>query len=268
MAFVDMFSKITIKPKVPLAVMLLFFTVPCTLFAASKNGCDDLSNNDFINPEIALCSTHVYNIKEVNNFESGSSKNQLMKDVVALKSTIITQQMYKQYEYLEATLNRLKTQLEREITTTKLEVAGASSSGSSSSLYSYGSVTGNNGVTGAENCRSGTTSEVMNCLSRNLDRISQAVANSDMGAAKRQIATDLETLRLYDRLTADVTLTSENDSVKVSSVFKSAYDKCNNVRSNQKELTSCLDYMRVCITRNIESLQDRNTSSGGNNFRN
>ena len=133
MEFKNRFLKIVTKSGVSFAAISFGCLLPYMSLAASSNGCDDLDKNDSINPEIALCSTHVYNIKAVTNPDSNTAKSQLMKDVVALKSTIIMQQMYKQYEYLEATISRLKTQLRREILTSKLETAGASSSSSSSS---------------------------------------------------------------------------------------------------------------------------------------
>lgn len=221
------------------------FTMFCavaSVYAASDNGCSDEDNN-FITPELALCSTHAYNIGWVTNPDNEANK-QVMRDVVALKSTVMMQQMYKQYQYLESTLNRLKTQLEREILTTKLESAGASSGRSSGT-----SIGGNNGVAGAENCRNGTTSDVMNCLSRNLDRTVAAINSSDLGAAKRQIETDLQTLHLYDR-TQNVSQCQNLDTY------------CTNLNNNRNDLNNCTDYMRVCITRNLEALQERtyNTS--------
>lgn len=54
-------------------------------------------------------------------------------EIIALKTTVISQQMYKQYEYLSATLRRLKTQLEKATLTAKLQAAGAKDDESSSS---------------------------------------------------------------------------------------------------------------------------------------
>ena len=263
----DRILKFFTKSRFPLVVALLFFSAPCVLFAASGNGCNNLDTNDSINPEIALCSSHVYNIKEVSNFKSGSSKNQLMKDVVALKSTIIMQQMYKQYEYLEATLSRLKSQLKREIMTSKLEVAGASSGASTSSSSNNSAFSGNNGVSGAENCiTAGLTTDVMSCLSRNVDRITSAINGSDIGAAQRQIKTDLETLRMYDKLEKtqdDLTTKDTTETNGMSVPLYNAYKECQEAfnTNNRTSMTSCVNLMRVCITQNIELLQNQNRTS-------
>lgn len=240
------------------AALLLGLVMAVPAFAATRdNGCGD-PDNVYINPELALCSVHAYNIGRTNNPNSSSADSQIMRDVVALKTTVMMQQMYKQYSFLEATINRIKTQLRREILTTQAEVAGASSGSSSGASSSVG---GNNGVSGAENCRTaGSTSDVMSCLSRNVDRIATAISNSDIGAARRQIETDLETLKLYDNLekTADdPTNNIENDKY-MSQPLATAYQQCNQAQNNRQQMSVCVDYIRVCITRNIEYLQNQN----------
>lgn len=249
------------KSKCGILTVILFGTAILSndVFAASSNGCDNADNN-YITPELALCSTHVYNIGETTNRDSASAK-QTMRDVVALKSTIMMQQMYKQYQYLDATLSRLKTQLEREILTSQLEVAGASSSDSGSS---YGSITGNNGVAGAENCMTaGLTDDVMNCLARNLERITNAINSSDIGAAKRQIETDLTALQMYDKLDkSSCTVTENNKQVTktMSASLCQTTQKCQTAfqTNNRQTMTVCVNLMRVCITQNIETLQNQN----------
>ena len=249
------------KSKCGILTVILFGTAILSndVFAASSNGCDNADNN-YITPELALCSTHVYNIGETTNRDSASAK-QTMRDVVALKSTIMMQQMYKQYQYLDATLSRLKTQLEREILTSQLEVAGASSSDSGSS---YGSITGNNGVAGAENCMTaGLTDDVMNCLARNLERITNAINSSDIGAAKRQIETDLTALQMYDKLDkSSCTVTENNKQVTktMSASLCQTTQKCQTAfqTNNRQTMTECVNLMRVCITQNIETLQNQN----------
>ena len=235
------------------------------VYAASDNGCGD-DDNIFITPELALCSTHVYNIGFTKNPINEANK-QIMRDVVALKSTVMMQQMYKQYEYLEATISRLKTQLKREILTSQLEVAGASSSSSSSSSSSKTSTGGNNGVAGAENCiTAGLTADVMSCLSRNLDRITSAINSSDIGAAQRQIKTDIEVLRMYDKLEKtqdDLTTKDKTETNGMSVPLYNAYQKCQEAfnENNRTLMTTCINLMRVCVTQNIELLQNQNRTS-------
>lgn len=240
----DIFNKLNICGLFGIGLLVMCCNVSPS-FAASSNGCDD-DKNDRINPVLALCSSHTYNIGLDYNPTNDSDK-QLMRDVVALKSTVMMQQMYKQYEFLDATLSRLKTQLERSILTSKLEAAGASSSSSATASSSNAS---SMPISGAENCRNaGTTSEVMNCLSRNLNRISAAINSSSLGEAKRQIGTDLTTLTMYNVLQSTDT------------AYEHVLTNCQDLTTNRQKLTTCVDYMRVCITRNIESLQNQNRNN-------
>lgn len=228
------------------------------LAAVSGNGCDN-PDNIYINPELALCTTHAYNAGWIENPEN-SGDRQIMNDIVALKSTVMMQQMYKQYEFLEATLNRMKTQLQREILTTRLEAAGATTSSGTSGSSSSGSVGGNNGVSGAENCiTAGLSDDVMECLLRNVNRIQTAINNSDIGAAKRQIQTDLNVLAMYDKLEKNTPDPRDKDGkTTVSTALANALSRCNDARNNRTEMTECVNYIRACITQNIEYLQNQN----------
>ena len=90
---------------------------------------------EYINPVYAICDAHVYNIGESQNSKDSDTRA-TMKEMVALKTTVISQQMYKQYEYLNATLRRLRTQLEKSVLMANLEAAGAKSDSDSSSSRS------------------------------------------------------------------------------------------------------------------------------------
>ena len=168
---------------------------------AAGNGCDDLSN-DRINPEIALCSTHVYNIGGTKNKVSDTDK-QLMKNVVALKTTVMTQQMYKQYEYLDAMLRRFKTQLEKAVLTTKLQAAGADTSSAGSSSYSGVSANSSTSsrnrdsyvvVDGAKDCNmeSGGTLAVLQCVQSNINSALASLDANQVAEARRQLEKDFE----------------------------------------------------------------------------
>ena len=100
--------------------------------AAVDESCD---NNDYVTPELALCSTHAYNISMATNPENDADKA-LMRDVIAMKTTVITQQMYKQYEQMESMLRRLKTQLQKAILTNDLKVASGDAGDGGSSSFS------------------------------------------------------------------------------------------------------------------------------------
>lgn len=162
---------------------------------AAENGCDN-DDNDMIVAELALCSTHAYNIGNTKN-PSGADKG-LMRDVIAMKTTVITQQMYKQYEQMESMLRRLKTQLEKAILTTSLEAKGASSgsSGGSSSSSSGGSYKSNDKyrvLAATENCmQKGSLDSAVSCIQSNVRIVMNAVDIGDTTNARKQLEKDLD----------------------------------------------------------------------------
>lgn len=205
----------------------------------ASNGCDDESNDRII-AELALCSTHAYNIGQDTNNINATDK-QLMRDVVALKTTVITQQMDKQYEYMEATLRRFKTQLEKAILTTKLQAAGATTTAGSAGGSSSGASVGvganrmtNVSLDGAQNCAEDLVnqSDFINCLSSNYKLISQATnfGQTTSNEARKQLVTDFGLVNKYGRLNNEMQPRKNN-----------AYDKkCENSNMNRTVLQECL----------------------------
>jgi len=62
------------------------------------------------NPKYAICSTHVYNAGGKSN---DSVRKEQVQAIIALKSTIIVQQMKKQADYLDSVVSKIKMQLAR-----------------------------------------------------------------------------------------------------------------------------------------------------------
>ncbi len=223
--------------------------------AATSNGCDSESN-DRINPEIALCSTHVYNIGGTQNPSSESDK-QFMRDAVALKTTVMTQQMYKQYEYLETMMRRFKTQLEKAVLTTKLAAAGADVS-SGTSLGNGVSTNNTVGATlrsgsnkyvvlsGAKNCslESSTITDGLQCLLENMNKILTAVDNGDIGGAKRQLDADIEVAKGFG-------ITNKPSG-------------CNSVSNNASSVSNCAYALRIALMSEIEKKQNQNRQNNQN----
>ncbi len=149
---------------------------------AADNGCNAVGN-DYIVPSLALCSTHVYNIGQVQN-PTDDTVRQQMNQVVALKTTVIAQQMKKQYDYLEATIRRFDTQLDRAILTNRIRTAtGASGDSDGGSSYGTGGLSvgadgkvgQHNTLAGARACDTlGDTTLVFDCLLSNYNLINSA----------------------------------------------------------------------------------------------
>ena len=229
----------------------LLVLLVCALPAYADNGCEN-DDNDAIVAELALCSTHAYNIGETKN-PTGADK-ELMRDVIAMKTTLITQQMYRQYEQMESMLRRLKTQLEKAVLTTGLEAKGASSSGSSSSSggSSFKSNDRNIHLYAAKNCNEELLPmDVMKCLNTNMNTISNATGNADdvsLEAAK-QLANDFTLLKHtepdascnYSFGTSDETKT-ETGCLEPKQIRK------------KKNFQTCFDNMRSCLRNKIYEL--------------
>ena len=192
---------------------------------------------DFVNPDYALCTTAAYNVGMKSNPDNQSDREQ-MNQVVALKTTVIAQQMKKQYDYLEATIKRLKTQLEKAVLTTNMQVAGAAANEDS-----YKSNDKNVILSDAENCKLKTsTKSTMECFQTNIRAIRYAISNGNTNQAKKQLQNDLGTANLY--------------SIK-------DMPNCENISSlsRKDDITKCVDDFSIKVMRELEDIG--NSSSGG-----
>lgn len=228
--------------------------------AVADNGCEN-DNNDAIVAELALCSTHAYNIGLTSN-PTGADK-ELMRDVIAMKTTLITQQMYRQYEQMESMLRRLKTQLEKAVLTTGLEAKGASSSGSSSSSggSSFKSDDRNIHMYGAKNCNEELLpADVMKCLNTNMNTISNATGNADdvsLEAAK-QLANDFMLLKntAPTETKCDYSFGTSDETEKKTGCLDPKQIR------KKKNFQTCFDNMRSCLrTKTYELSQNERKQS-------
>lgn len=205
----DMIKKIFDRFVVLMAVTFLFAGAG----NAANYGCD-ISDNDAVIPELALCSTHVYNIGKKENVDGDLKRH--MQDVVRLKTTVITQQMYKQYEEMESMLRRLRTQLRKATLAVNLQVNGADaddddSGGGGTSKDKYVI------LNGAQNClRIGELTEAVDCLQKNLDKILSALDANNTTDARRQLLSDLNVGKNLGLITIEGTSGGNGCSVKTA----------------------------------------------------
>lgn len=218
--------------------------------AFDNSGCDN-DENEFIVPELALCSTHVYNIGSMTN-PTNDAQRQLMNDVVALKTTVITQQMYAQYEMLSNTVKRLKTQLQKEVLLAKLKVASGDTSGDNSYSYSSGTNDKNMYIAGVDNCdNKATTIEVFQCLRSNYNMIYNA-----SNGGKNII------LELRKQLAADYRIMAANkDSLSLT-----IDDKCKETGnlSSRTNFEECLASLNSGVRQGLEAAQDKQKKQNSN----
>lgn len=104
--------------------------VPGTDSEKCKSSCYDLDIDiSYVDPVFALCDTHAWNAGFTKNDEITKSEDrEKMNEIIALKTTVIAQQMYKQYATLEQMIKQLKVMLEKEVLKASVQVAGGTSS--------------------------------------------------------------------------------------------------------------------------------------------
>lgn len=227
-----------------------------------NTGCDN-ENNLYINPDLALCSTHVYNIGLIEN-PKNSTERQIMQDVVALKTTLMTQQMYSQYEILATTVKRLRTQLQKEVLLAKLKSASATANGGS---YNDSSSTGNAAssdrnvvLSSAKNCPSlfRDNAQVLNCEFDNLDRVLEN-ASSNRGDAARQLEKDITVISRIITSVPDPNGGKDNVSLRV------AIPACDSPKK-QSDIETCVYSIRTYMSTELQKLNRSNNQQRNNSY--
>lgn len=211
-----------------------------------NTGCDD-ENKLYINPDLALCSTHVYNIGLTQNPDDSAHK-QMVKDVVALKTTLITQQMYSQYEILETTVKRLKTQLEKQVLLDRLKaVSAAANGGSTNDSDSNKGTTNDKQNPIGENCMNKTTQlNVIECLQNHIVLMDNA---NDAGNVRRQLNTDIEVAKTWGIIEQK---DLDEDTNKTCSTGLS---------TQQKSVKACINWFRAKISIKKDNMNKSNNQS-------
>lgn len=198
----------------------------------------------YFNPAFGLCSTHSHNIGAMDdktNLPVNPTKSEetaQMNDVIALKSTVIAQQLKEQYDALNAVIKRFKTQLEKAVLTSKIEViTGNTASGNSGGGASASGSYNNNGLANAEDCYAVEEANVYDCFSRNLAKISQAVDN-DLTGARKQLNNDINIMSAYD--------------------IKAEAGNCDNGLSSKNNIKKCVQHLQVKVRRAKTTFDNEN----------
>jgi len=156
-------------------------------FCVDQNGAafkktDGPDDCPYINPVFAICDTHPYNAGKDATWTQGSinsSEQEEMNRIISLKITVVSQQMYKQYEYLNATLRKLKTQLQKAVLTTNLEAAGANSEDSDKGS------SGSNRNSQYRDCSGKTMQGTLDCLRENYSSLAAQINSKKCTRAEK-----------------------------------------------------------------------------------
>jgi len=207
------------------------YTSSTTAAGPRTNGCDN-DDNERINPVLALCSVHAYNIGAEKNPDNAALRQE-MNEVVALKTTVMTQQMKKQYDYLDVTIKRFKTQLEKAVLVSKLQAAGAP--GGAADGYS----TGGGGATAqamGDDCTGKNRTDTVYCLRQNYSKMRAAADGKNFSSElKDQIVKDSNALYYMD--SSLMAKSGEGSECRIKTNL------------NQSVISSCLGLIGGAITR-------------------
>lgn len=220
------------------------------------------SDASFINPIYAICDAHQYNDGVVAGQKLNSDKIAEIKEIIGLKTTVISQQMYKQYEYLNATLRRLKTQLEKATLTAKLEAAGAKTEDGSSSGGLLGGNSNNDDKTihlaGAENCANKMSSDaVYSCLQSNISLIISSAKSNTKNACK-QLAEAINVAKAWE-------IYGNGGKIGEYSSEKDCSELTESQKCNKNNVATCAQMLNVQVIKKKEqkSNQQQYRNYGG-----
>ena len=202
-------------------------------------------------PEYALCTVHAYNIGNKKN-PTSSTDIAYMKEVIALKSTLFAQQIKEQYDMVNAIVKRLKTQLEKSVYTTKMDILAGTESVSSSS---GGSGT-RTAIDGAGECNYESPDSKYACFAENMKLI---ISETSSSKAKAQLNSDIAYMK-----NLPFNKTGENEEVKK---LKSTGGDCNSISrvNNKKTIVDCANaWFQVLQQEDYDIKQAaKNNNTGG-----
>lgn len=237
----------------------------------------DTDDCPYINPIFAICDTHPFNSGNDVDFlqdESSTSTTDKtdaqadMNRIIGLKVTVVSQQMYKQYEYLNATLRRLKTQLQKAVLTSNLEAAGAKSESGSSSGGLIGSKSDSDKeivLAGAENCwNSSTPKNAYACIQTNLNLIKSNASTNKQKAAK-QLHNTVVVAKQWG-VEAPCTQEKKENNVTICAKTACTEYESTSYSSNTQNITNCANSLSIAVAKKVAD-EDKasNRYSGWNN---
>lgn len=252
----------------------------CVDMVGALNRTTEDADCPYINRIYAICDTHPFNIdvsaedwrngttteeNDSGNVIEYNDKQSDMNRIIGLKVTVVSQQMYKQYEYLNATLRRLKTQLQKAVLTSNLEAAGAKSESGSSSGGLIGGKSDTDKeivLAGAENCwNSSSPKNAYSCIQNNLNVIKSNISTNRTNAAKQLT----KTVSVAEQWEVDVCAKKNDEGACVGTDNCKEY-RSNKYSSNKDDITKCANALSIAVARKIaDEDKDSNRYSGWGN---
>ncbi|MBP5485807.1 MAG: hypothetical protein J6Y07_03825 [Alphaproteobacteria bacterium] len=217
----------------------------------------------FFSPALALCSVHAYNVGDAENpTDTGRATD--IENVIALKSTFMVQQLKQQYDKLNTVIKRLKTQLNKAVLTSKIEVLTGNTSSSSNS--SSGGSNSNNtvSISGASDCSTYSgTANIAQCLQPNIQLIINTANSGKITEARNQLIKDMNTATTWKLCDKEQTQTACCSAIKGKDITQAIKGM------NAANLISCANEFRAAIVIKMEENNNKNRNNysgwGANN---
>lgn len=139
-------------------------------------------DDEWANPMYAMCSTHAYNMGVTTNDQIERKK---MEETIALKATVIVQQLKKENDFLASTVKQMKTLLQRSVMVAQAEASGASSSSQSAA----------GPVAGQIDCRFRPAADVVVCVRNNLSGLQQLAQGGNSSQFKQAATLNISAIQ-------------------------------------------------------------------------
>ena len=222
---------------------VIFMAIICALPAATYA----TEECPYFSPALALCSVHAYNVGDAQN-PTDTARASEIEDVIGMKTTVMVQQLKQQYDELNAVIKRFKTQLEKAVLTSKIEVITGTTSSSTNSSSTSNST---NGLANANDCSFVDYDKVFDCLMGNLQKIQQA-ASTDIGNARKQLAKDWNVIDNYKMCT------DNNKQQTTCACYGTSRLQIDNKLRSKTDLSNCATYLyqQVNVFKNSQRTQN------------
>ena len=228
-------------------------------FIEPKTLCDGYSTNDDyckkVKPQYAICDIHAWNAGEAAPLPT-SEKIEETKTVIGQKVTLVSQQLYKQYEYLRATLKRLETQLKKSVLAAQLEKAGAISNNSGGGSSGSNRNDGNTiYLAGAENCYNSSSPMTAYTCIRNNANLIKANVKTNRKNARKQLDDTVKAARQWGVDPCPQYVTSYDEQTKTNETkCITGQDPCVSI-SNDAGMTECANALSIGAARKMSEEQ-------------
>ena len=202
-------------------------------------------------PEYALCTVHAYNIGEDKN-PTSSTDIAYMKEIIGLKSTLIAQHIKEQYDMVNAIVKRLKTQLEKSVYTTKMDILAGTESVSSSSGGSGNGMA----IDGARECNYESPDSKYECFMENMRLV---ISETSSSKAKAQLNSDIAYMK-----SLPFNKTGNNQDVKDLKKSSGACDSISRANDKKKVADCANAWFQVLQQEDYDIKQAaKNNNAGG-----